>query len=214
MPQHSHLPRATGWQPLKSTKLQNGVRSRNDENWCMLVLTILVLPRYRARGGGGGSYGAMAVCVCVCVRVPRESIQSCSNCEVQQSYVPTTTTNHKFIVLPCNGAAQEGRILSYVQSPPTHHGSCPKNPPRDIKTHIACSCALPLPTSPSHASLGRQGGGGLLGTHRQDKRLKGGHGCTVMSPPASQRAANHPTMEGKEKLGNGGGGTLTAESPG
>ena len=150
----------------------------------------------------------------VCVCVPRESIQSCSNGEVQQSYAPTTSANHKFIVLSCRVAAQEGRISSYVQSPPTHYGSCPKNPPRDIKTHIACWCALPLPTSPSHASLGRQGGRGAVGHPQTRRTVEGGHGCTVMSPPASQPAANHPTMEGKEKLGKGGGGPLTAESPG
>ena len=34
--------------------------------------------------------GLIIVCVCVCVCVPRESIQSCSNCEVQHSYVLPT----------------------------------------------------------------------------------------------------------------------------
>ena len=36
----------------------------------------------------------------------KESIQSCSNCEAQHAYCPTTTANHEFSVQPCRGAAQ------------------------------------------------------------------------------------------------------------
>ena len=31
--------------------------------------------------------------------------------------------------------------------------------------------------------------------------IERGHECTVMSPPASQTAANHPTMEGGREKG-------------
>ena len=40
------------------------------------------------------------VCVCVCV-CAKGSIQSCSNCEVQQSYFPTTTAKHELSVCAC-----------------------------------------------------------------------------------------------------------------
>ena len=82
-------------------------------------------------------------CVCVCVCVPRESIQSCSNCKVQQSYVPTTTANHKFIVLPCLPVCVCGRA-TWRHDPAISGSACwgrglgqlalswgPKGPPAD-----------------------------------------------------------------------------------
>ena len=39
--------------------------------------------------------------MCVCACVPRYQLKSCANCEVQQTYIPTTAANHKFIVRRC-----------------------------------------------------------------------------------------------------------------
>ena len=44
------------------------------------------------------------VCVCEggwvggCARAPRYQFQSCSNCEVQQAYIPISLQNHQFVV--------------------------------------------------------------------------------------------------------------------
>ena len=70
---------------------------------------------------------------------------------------------------------------------------------------LVCPTApyIPAPCIPGKA---RGGGGWAVGHPQKRQTVEGGHGCTVMSPPASQPAANHPTMEGKDKLGKGGGG--------
>ena len=147
------------------------------------------------------------VCVCVCVCVPRESIQSCSNCEVQQFYVPTTTANHKFIACPAGGLPRRaGSRLTYSRRQhTTAHALRTRRETSRHTLHARVPYRSPHPR-PMHPWEGRGGGGrGLLGTHRQDKRLRGGMGVQSCPPPASQPAANHPTMEGKEKLGKGGG---------
>ena len=76
-----------------------------------------------------------------------------------------------------------GWITPYAQTPLAYHGSCPQNQPRDNKTHIACSCALPLPTSQPHASLRRRRGRG--GRQAPMICLEGGHEQAFMSPAAS-----------------------------
>ena len=53
-------------------------------------------------------------CVRVCVRAPRYEFQSCSNCEVQQAYGPTTTANHVFFVQPCRGAARPSAVAGFL----------------------------------------------------------------------------------------------------
>ena len=40
------------------------------------------------------------------LRVLRCQFQSCSNCEVQPNYFPTTTANHEFIVQPRRGTTR------------------------------------------------------------------------------------------------------------
>ena len=93
----------------------------------------------------------MCVYVCVCVK---ESIQSCSNGEVQHSCAPAATVNHEFSVRPCRGAALMGR-----QSPLAYDGSCPFNLTMVHQdTHRMCMC----PTSPHKPfpCVPRDGGGG------------------------------------------------------
>ena len=50
--------------------------------------------------------GLLPTAVCAEVQFP-----SCSNCEVQQSYRPSTTANQEFIVQPCRGATLTGLLL-------------------------------------------------------------------------------------------------------
>ena len=93
---------------------------------------------------------------------------------------PTTTANHEFGVRPCRRAAQRA-----VDSMCTGAANTPRllalgNQPRDNKTHVACLCAPPLPTSLPHASLRLEQGGG------------GGHTYTGWAATGVQPLATEP----------------------
>ena len=81
--------------------------------------------------------------------VPRYEFQLCSNCEVQHSYLPTTTANHVFNVLPCRGAALSGTnsICTGVANAPRVPAL--QFPPRCSNTHFACV----YPTAPHRPAL-------------------------------------------------------------
>ena len=62
--------------------------------------------------------------VCVCVRAPRYQFQSCSSCEVQQSYILPLLQTMSSVFGPEEGSP-DGRRAPCVQVTPTHHGSRP-----------------------------------------------------------------------------------------
>ena len=76
--------------------------------------------------------------MCVCVYVPRESIQSCSNCKVQHSYSPATDANHQFCVRPCRGPANKLSTSIYTVCCKHTATPSPATQPQCNKTHIAC----------------------------------------------------------------------------
>ena len=80
------------------------------------------------------------------------------------------------------GGQPQGLSAPYEQTPLTNHGSCPVTQPHDNKTHIACPCALPLPTAHPHASLWRRGGGVTLCFPDRPAALQGGLKGQTHSP--------------------------------
>ena len=89
----------------------------------------------------------VCVCVCVCARVQ-------SNCEVQQTYILTTTATHVFKVQPC-----KGRPFIWIYAGQRTAAPCPCNPPQGNKAHITGSCALiPAPRIPMVAAGNTQRG--------------------------------------------------------
>ena len=97
------------------------------------------------------------MCVCVWVCVPRYQFQSCSNCEVQHSYSPTTTANHQFCVWPCRGAAYRLWISICTGCCQQTAAPGPATQPQCNKTHIACNVPYLAPQTIPMRPLERRG---------------------------------------------------------
>ena len=99
--------------------------------------------------------GEVRACVCVCQGNQFNHAQTARF--NNPTLLPLLQTMSS-VSCPAEGLPRRAgsRHMYRCQMPLTHHGSCPENRPRDNKIHIACSCALPLPTSLSHASLRRR----------------------------------------------------------
>ena len=88
---------------------------------------------------------------------------------IDSSHVPTVSSTTITITITnyhcCEPSVQRsgpavGRPGAFGYTPLNNHSSCPRTLPRCNNTHIACTCALPLPIAHPHTSLVRLGGGG------------------------------------------------------
>ena len=106
------------------------------------------------------------VCVCVCARaracVPRYYFPSYSSCEIQYPYILLLQTiSLVFHTLdvgsPWGDSRPHMHMSASTNTAPTMHA-----PLQCTKTHIACTCALPLPSAqPMHPCRRRGRGQGL-----------------------------------------------------
>ena len=158
---------------------------------CTCALPLPTSHPHASLGRGGG--GAVCVYVCVCQG---------NNSNLAQTarftfLLPTTTANHQFGVRPCRGGSPK-RLMIPICTGCCQHTAAPGpvTPPHSTKTHIACTCALPLPTAQPHASLwtSQLGGGGV--SLQATVFLSGNEGrhalaCLPCWPLRCRHPANH-----------------------
>ena len=102
------------------------------------------------------------VFVCVCVCVPRYQFQSCSNCEVKQSYVLPLLQTMSSVFSPAGGPPDGLRLYLCTDAANAPQLLPSESATRHQDTHGMHVCPTLLPTSQPHASLETHAGGGGL----------------------------------------------------
>ena len=105
---------------------------------------------------------------CMCVCVPRYPFQSCSNCEVQHSYILPLLQTISSVFGPAGGQPIQALDLHMYRVLPTHHSSWPCKPQRETTRHTL-HARVPYrspQTIPMRPCERRWGGGGHPSTEK------------------------------------------------
>ena len=170
-------------------------------------------------GVGGCGWVWVGGCVCVYVCVPRDQFHSCSNCEVQNSYILPLLQTISSVFGPAGGQPQRALDLHMYRVLPTHRSSSPVTPKHTVHAVCPTSPHRPAPCIP--VEVGGGGGGATpswqqnpvaeyspTGLNRTDMSLLSYLPCwPLVEPPSSQpwrgrKETNNRKRTGREDTEN------------